>query len=448
MNLIQVIFKKELINAALLMLFLPLPSFLAGQVAINADGSAPNPSAMLDVKSNEKGVLVPRMTTSQRNNIDAPANGLLVYDLDDQHFYFFNGFEWVALGAPLLVSNKIADADGNTQVQTEKNPDEDIIRFDLDNKEKMRLVKNSSDYVRLEFPENGSNTFLGNNAGLNSSSAVQPPSFGARVNTFVGEKAGQSNISGSTNTATGHEALFSNTSGEANTAIGTSALWYNQTGNRNTGLGAYAYGTIGTLDNATVIGFNAPINSSNKVRVGNSQVTVIEGQVDWSFPSDARFKYNVHDDNLPGLAFVQKLHPVTYQFDARRYDEYLVQQLPDKLRQQHLAYNDLNRGEAPLQTGFLAQEVEQACKELNFQFSGLHVPENDTDNYSLAYGSFVPLLVKAVQEQQTMIAAQKAGMEHVKVEVEQVKAENALLRQQLNQLQTLEARMQALENKQ
>ena len=49
------------------------------QVGINTDGSAPDPSAGLDVKFNNKGVLLPRMTLAERNAIYAPAEGLMVY---------------------------------------------------------------------------------------------------------------------------------------------------------------------------------------------------------------------------------------------------------------------------------------------------------------------------------------------------------------------------------
>lgn len=49
------------------------------QVAINTDGSTPDGSAMLDIKSTDKGVLLPRLTVSQRNAIPAPAEGLLIY---------------------------------------------------------------------------------------------------------------------------------------------------------------------------------------------------------------------------------------------------------------------------------------------------------------------------------------------------------------------------------
>jgi len=52
------------------------------QVAVNTDGSAPDPSAMLDVKSSSKGILLSRMTFAQRNTITNPAEGLIVYCTD------------------------------------------------------------------------------------------------------------------------------------------------------------------------------------------------------------------------------------------------------------------------------------------------------------------------------------------------------------------------------
>jgi hypothetical protein len=49
-------------------------------------------------------------------------------------------------------------------------------------------------------------------------------------------------------------------------------------------------------------------------------------------------------------------------------------------------------------TGFIAQEVEQAAKKLNYNFSGVDAPKNDKDMYGLRYAEFVVPLVKAVQE--------------------------------------------------
>lgn len=64
-------------------------------VAVNADGSLPNSSAILDVKSGTKGVLVPRMTSVQRTQIASPATGLLVYQTDAPGgYYWYNGTSW------------------------------------------------------------------------------------------------------------------------------------------------------------------------------------------------------------------------------------------------------------------------------------------------------------------------------------------------------------------
>ncbi len=68
-------------------------SLTIGQnVAINADGSAPNASAMLDVQSTTGGVLIPRVSVAQRLAIANPAKGLLVYQTDlDSGFHFNSG---------------------------------------------------------------------------------------------------------------------------------------------------------------------------------------------------------------------------------------------------------------------------------------------------------------------------------------------------------------------
>lgn len=64
---------------------------LTGQaVSINTDGSAPDASAILDIKSMDKGFLVPRMSSAQRLLIGSPAEGLLVFDETTNSFWFYN----------------------------------------------------------------------------------------------------------------------------------------------------------------------------------------------------------------------------------------------------------------------------------------------------------------------------------------------------------------------
>ncbi|HAD15120.1 MAG TPA: hypothetical protein DCF33_22070 [Saprospirales bacterium] len=69
------------------------------QVGINANGATPHPSAMLEVSSNNKGVLLPRMTTAERKAIANPAEGLLVFDTDKTTLYIFEGTTWLPLAA-------------------------------------------------------------------------------------------------------------------------------------------------------------------------------------------------------------------------------------------------------------------------------------------------------------------------------------------------------------
>ena len=68
----------------------------AQSVAINTDGSVADASALFDVKSNSKGVLIPRMSKAQKNAIAAPAMGLLVFQNapDSIGFHFYNGSNW------------------------------------------------------------------------------------------------------------------------------------------------------------------------------------------------------------------------------------------------------------------------------------------------------------------------------------------------------------------
>ena len=76
-----------------------LSSMQAQSVAINTDKSVANPSAMLDVKSNTKGLLIPRTSTTSRLAIANPAKGLMLYDTTAGSFWFYNGVSWNTLSS-------------------------------------------------------------------------------------------------------------------------------------------------------------------------------------------------------------------------------------------------------------------------------------------------------------------------------------------------------------
>ena len=69
-------------------------------------------------------------------------------------------------------------------------------------------------------------------------------------------------------------------------------------------------------------------------------------------------------------------------------------------------------------TGFIAQDVEEAAKQVSFDFSGVDVPKSNNEYYSLRYSEFVVPLVKAVQEQQVIIEDQQKQIDELKKLVE------------------------------
>jgi uncharacterized protein (TIGR02145 family) len=76
-------------------------SLIKAQVAFNGTGTMPDSSAMLDVSSASKGMLIPRMTSSQREQISNPAIGLMVYQTDNNAgFYHYSANGWEALDTP------------------------------------------------------------------------------------------------------------------------------------------------------------------------------------------------------------------------------------------------------------------------------------------------------------------------------------------------------------
>ncbi len=75
---------------------------VSAQVSVNNDHSAPDPSAMLDVKSTSMGILVPRMPVAQRDAIAGPATGLLIYNETTNHFDYFRGDCWYQVESSFL----------------------------------------------------------------------------------------------------------------------------------------------------------------------------------------------------------------------------------------------------------------------------------------------------------------------------------------------------------
>jgi trimeric autotransporter adhesin len=227
------------------------------------------------------------------------------------------------------------------------------------------------------------------------------------------------NTTGSYNTANGFQALQGNTTASNNTAVGYQALITNTTGERNTAIGKSAGSNLTTGGENIFIGFDAGltgspggnITSSNRyVLIGDENIQEAHIQVDWTVASDARDKTDFTALDL-GLDFVKALAPVTYKWDKRsKYgdktaeDYDLNAQTPDGTHKEDW-----------LDIGFKAQEVEALeiaagyTKDNNTNLVSSHT--SDGKQMGLQYSKFVPILVKAIQEQQVLIEALTARLE-------------------------------------
>ena len=222
-----------------------------------------------------------------------------------------------------------------------------------------------------------SNT-TGSNNTASGASALQNSTTGS-YNTASGYQALFSNTTGISNTASGFQALYVNTTGVYNNANGIGALFANTTGGYNTACGASALTTNTTGSNNVGIGYNAQASSAtvnNEVNIYNGSVTArFQGAAgSWSFVSDARDKTDIEPLTL-GLDFVTGLQPRKFKWDIRNCD--------------------VDKGKEA--SGFIAQEVLEVIQVCNAEYTGL-VDTNDPNQFTLATGNLIPILVNAIKE--------------------------------------------------
>jgi hypothetical protein len=202
------------------------------------------------------------------------------------------------------------------------------------------------------------------------------------------------------NTAIGGDALFNTTNSQYNTAIGYLAGYSYDLGYNNTLLGANCNGSFNGQYNIIAIGLGVTCPNNSTARIGNSATWSIGGYANWTNISDGRFKKNIKE-NVKGLDFIMKLRPVTYHLDitglSKRSKENGGEEWNDQMKKA------IAEKEKTIFSGFVAQEVEQAAKEVGYDFSGVDKPMRENGLYGLRYAEFVVPLVKAMQEQQELI---------------------------------------------
>ncbi|PZP56060.1 MAG: hypothetical protein DI586_04885 [Micavibrio aeruginosavorus] len=224
----------------------------------------------------------------------------------------------------------------------------------------------------------------GNCTSTYSGICEKEPTYTSSYNTAVGMHSLRNTADGNRNTAVGYQALMRNVTGSDNTAVGYQALYNNQTGSQNTAVGYGAGPLVANLSNTTSIGNGAEVTLSNTIRVGNTAVTAITGQVAFAAPSDARLKKDIASSDL-GLDFIMGLKPVSYR---------------------------LKQGNGRLDYGFLAQDIEAS---LDGRVTNMITRRNDEmKTYQLRSADLIAPLVKALQEQDATIERLQAKIDAIK----------------------------------
>jgi hypothetical protein len=264
--------------------------------SIGIGTTTPDASALLDIRSNGKGVLVPRMSIDRRNAILNPAKGLLLFVVDDSSYYFNAGTPTTPEWQKLLTGNNVWNTTGNAGA----NPATNFIGT-TDNND-IVLKRNNINAGRI----GNNNTRIGTNT-LSAETGFN--------NTIVGSNAGNNLLNGIANTAVGFNALKNNTT-LGNTAIGAEALSNITTGTFNIGVGFNAqvpdpaghnqlsisnaiYGTdISAASTAKIgIGTSTPTSKLNV----NGQVTI--DQKNFGGIGGLLIKGNEPGSNNPNIAF-------------------------------------------------------------------------------------------------------------------------------------------------
>jgi hypothetical protein len=272
-------------------------------------------------------------------------------------------------------------------------------------------------YNALYNSTGGSSTAVGNFAGYNEGTG--------NSNVAVGESAGyyvttgvynvslgvgaSGNATGSNNVAVGRNSLGALSTASTNNGVAVGSLALNNVqGDNNTAVGYQAGRSVSTGTNNTIIGYNAAFSGtnnlstgsnntlignaaeasansvSNEITLGNSSISTLRCQVtSITSLSDARDKTDVAPLN-DGLKFVNALSPVRFKWNTRDGAKVGV---PD--------------------VGFIAQHLKQVQEDTGIAVPNL-VYESNPDRMEAAYGTLIPVLVKAIQELSAEVAALKA----------------------------------------
>lgn len=228
----------------------------AQSFSVNTDGSTADNSAILDVKSTSKGMLIPRMTKTQKNAVVSPATGLLVFQQspDSIGFYYYNGTSWLWLPGNDVLDTLSWKRNGNAAT----NPATHFIGT-IDN-QPLSFRQNNAWLGRWDAERN--NYFIGGSAGAKITNG--------RFNIGIGDSALFNLLSGGRNIAIGNAVLPKISSVSGMISIGDSSGYNNVLGNKNIFIGERA-GYANSSGSANIL---IGTNAGNRMPAGDGNIFI------------------------------------------------------------------------------------------------------------------------------------------------------------------------------
>ncbi|MDC0231324.1 hypothetical protein OAK19_05100 [Aureispira] len=252
--------KVIIIPIFLLILFTSSISFAQEGVAINNANTDPDVSALLDVSSTSKGVLIPRMTEVNKNAIITPAEGLLVYQTNGTTpgFYYYDGASWVLLSSVSTGLESITEGSstGWRFIGTDPNNYGNIGNFAQD--------LSYSNTASTTYGATGDYAFASGYQSIASGLASVAMGYETVANTS------HATAMGIRSTSSG---FYSFSAGNNNTASGTSAISMGDNNNVSSNYGV-AMGRNNTVSqiNATALGYNNTASGNTSTALGYNTI--------------------------------------------------------------------------------------------------------------------------------------------------------------------------------
>ncbi len=298
---------------------------------------------MLDIKSTNKGLLIPRInlvSETDVSTIPSPNTSLLIYNTnasmpDGMGFYFYNGNKWSKLSTINNITNFSWGLNGNNGDDTNfiGTTNNKPLVFKTNNllSGKIDAVLNNVFLGRgagKSVTTGTNNSFFGNQAGFSTTTGYTNTAIGSSAlysgagtianvaigfnsqhsttlgyyNTAIGNSSLYTNTTGNNNVANGYEALYSNTSGYSNTATGYFAMHNNTIGDNNVAYGIWALKSSTTARFNTAIGSQALLDNltgAYNVAVGfNSSSANSDGSYNTAIGMEANFQNNHGNYNV------------------------------------------------------------------------------------------------------------------------------------------------------